>query len=163
MRELKIEEKAALTYGYFNNIKSWRILFDLCHKYEGSSENGHAVNTTKWKKDEAVQRYWAELKAIDEVRISQQVEIRLAKIEKEGGIHSTDGVDFTDMAQFITYLNAQANTISDERDRREYLKMLSDLMRFKESGQRKDDDIHRFYTPLQCGQCPLYKKEEDAL
>ena len=159
MRELRDAEKAALTWGYYNQHKTWRSMFDVCHVYNGK-EAGHRTAVTKWKADESVKKFWSELKAIDDVRISQLLEIELEKAKNEGA-DSPDGIDFTDLSQFIKFLNAQANTIKDDRDKREYLKMLSDLLRFKESGQDKNDDIYRFYMPLKCHDCPLYKKAQD--
>lgn len=68
-------------------------------------------------------------------------------------------VDFRDREQFLNFLNAEANRLSDQRARLDVLKMLSDLQRMKEAENGKNGEIQRFYTPLQCSDCELYRRE----
>lgn len=160
--ELSDKEKAAVTYAYFHRIEDWSVVFDICHTYK-TGGHGKQVAVSKWKNHKAVKQYYAEVKAMDEVRVANLLSVELEKAKKEGSSTPVGKVDFTDLAQFISFLNAQANTITDDRDKREYLKMLSDLMRFRESGQKSEDDIHRFYTQIKCGECPLHKEAEARL
>lgn len=67
-------------------------------------------------------------------------------------------VDFRDREQFLNFLNAEANRIKDGKTRLDVLKMLSDLQRMKEAENGKNGEIQRFYTPLQCSECNLYRK-----
>jgi hypothetical protein len=67
-------------------------------------------------------------------------------------------VDFRDREQFLNFLNAEANRIRDGKTRLDVLKMLSDLQRMKEAENGKNGEIQRFYTPLQCSECELYRK-----
>ena len=67
-------------------------------------------------------------------------------------------VDFRDREQFLNFLNAEANRIKDGKTRLDVLKMLSDLQRMKEAENGKNGEIQRFYTPLQCSECVLYRK-----
>lgn len=67
-------------------------------------------------------------------------------------------VDFRDREQFLNFLNAEANRIKDGKTRLDVLKMLSDLQRMKEAENGKNGEIQRFYTPLQCSECELYRK-----
>lgn len=68
-------------------------------------------------------------------------------------------VDFRDREQFLNFLNAEANRLSDQKARLDVLKMLSDLQRMKEAENGKNGEIQRFYTPLQCADCELYRRE----
>lgn len=68
-------------------------------------------------------------------------------------------VDFRDREQFLNFLNAEANRLSDRKARLDVLKMLSDLQRMKEAENGKNGEIQRFYTPLQCSDCELYRRE----
>ena len=86
---------------------------------------------------------------------------------QEGNDHEGDGnlqiltgreVDFRDREQFLNFLNAEANRIKDGKTRLDVLKMLSDLQRMKEAENGKNGEIQRFYTPLQCRDCELYRK-----
>ena len=67
-------------------------------------------------------------------------------------------VDFRDREQFLNFLNAEANRIKDGKTRLDVLKMLSDLQRMKEAENGKNGEIQRFYTPLLCRDCELYRK-----
>lgn len=69
-------------------------------------------------------------------------------------------VDFANRDDFISYCTAAANRVQDERQRLDYLKILADLQRFKESQTTENNDIQRFYTPLKCCNCPLYKAKK---
>ena len=69
-------------------------------------------------------------------------------------------VDFRDREQFLNFLNAEANRIKDGKTRLDVLKMLSDLQRMKEAENGKNGEIQRFYMPLQCRDCVLYRKEK---
>lgn len=69
-------------------------------------------------------------------------------------------VDFRDREQFLNFLNTEANRIKDGKTRLDVLKMLSDLQRMKEAENGKNGEIQRFYTPLQCSECVLYRKEK---
>lgn len=68
-------------------------------------------------------------------------------------------IDFRDREQFLNFLNAEANRLSDQKARLDVLKMLSDLQRMKEAENGKNGEIQRFYTPLQCADCELYRRE----
>lgn len=90
-----------------------------------------------------------------------------------GGGHDGDGenfdlgdivqrageIDFRDREQFLNFLNAEANRLSDQKARLDVLKMLSDLQRMKEAESGKNGEIQRFYAPLQCSECELYRRE----
>ena len=87
---------------------------------------------------------------------------------KEGNGHEGDDnlqiltgrreVDFRDREQFLNFLNDEANRIKDGKTRLDVLKMLSDLQRMKEAENGKNGEIQRFYTPLQCRGCELYRR-----
>lgn len=80
--------------------------------------------------------------------------------DNDGNLQILPGleVDFRDREQFLNFLNAEANRIKDGKTRLDVLKMLSDLQRMKEAENGKNGEIQRFYTPLQCRDCELYRK-----
>lgn len=82
--------------------------------------------------------------------------------DNDGNLQILQGreVDFRDREQFLNFLNAEANRIKDGKTRLDVLKMLSDLQRMKEAENGKNGEIQRFYTPLQCSECVLYRKEK---
>lgn len=80
--------------------------------------------------------------------------------DNDGNLQILPGleVDFRDREQFLNFLNAEANRIKDGKTRLDVLKMLSGLQRMKEAENGKNGEIQRFYTPLQCQECELYRK-----
>lgn len=82
--------------------------------------------------------------------------------DNDGNLQILPGleVDFRDREQFLNFLNAEANRIKDGKTRLDVLKMLSDLQRMKEAENGKNGEIQRFYMPLQCHNCVLYRKEK---
>lgn len=169
-RPLTRREEAALVWGFFNQTKSFEDMYRIAFGKD-DDEKLNRPNVSRWKHRPQVERYWNELQHLDDVRVGERVKIELAKQLKEREsapdtaplIGQIGGIDFTDVGQFISFLNSQANTITDEKDKREYLKMLADLLRFKEGSQDKGNDVMRFYTPLKCRDCVLYNKEKEAL
>lgn len=162
LRELTDAEKAALTFGHFNGIRNWAQMFDICMTCNTKSQLGKSEAVSRWKHSPEVQRYWKELDRLEKIKIQEGVKAEIAKgnYEAKGEL----GIrDFTDINQFISYLNEQANTIHEEKDRQTYLKMLSDLLRFKDSANDKSADIMRFYVPIPCPTCPLYQNERKLI
>ena len=74
----------------------------------------------------------------------------------------SDFINFTDRMQFIAWLNEKANGIADEKQRMEYLKILSDLLQFKDENKRNTEQM-RFYVPIKCLQCALYQEKREEL
>ena len=171
--ELTLVEKAVITFAYYNNMvtKGWTDLYTAshdCSTFERKSSIGETAS--RWKHSVPVQGYLAAVKAADEKRTQKKARMVAASAiseADESGEKVTPatlggGTDFTDVNQFIQFLNIQANNLADEKDKREYLKMLSDLLRFKEGAADKDMDIMRFYTPLNCKDCDLYRLCKDC-
>jgi len=165
--ELTDLEKAALLWGFYTVTKGspWQRIFDLCHPDSTAKAGVSKRNTVSgWRNRPAVVSFWEGLQAAEDNRVESRVRSELAKLGKDEERTTAEALldkmrDFTDVNQFIAYLNEQANTIRDEKDKREYLKMLADLMRFKE-GSQSEQDIMRFYVPLKCSECVLYKREK---
>lgn len=167
--ELTETEKAFVTYLYFHNIKDWKPYYKLM--YPDSKAENITVAVSHFRRSEKVQTYIKALEGIDKIRRpsgaqtdgTKQSEIREREKGKEdkktGKVFSDGKRDFTDLSSFLSYCNEQANNTTNEKDRQQYLKFISDLLSFKNSGNEQKTDIQRFYSPLQCSGCPLYQKE----
>lgn len=65
--------------------------------------------------------------------------------------------DFTDKANMLRALNEIAASATDPKDVLNAFKQISDLQGFKETTGDKDEEIKRYYMPLRCSKCELYK------
>ena len=67
-------------------------------------------------------------------------------------------VDFTNRDEFIDFVAKKINLIQDDKQKLDYMKILADLQQFKSPDKTdKKADIERFYMPLTCENCNLYK------
>ena len=70
----------------------------------------------------------------------------------------TEKTNFLDRDEFLKFLNDRANQITDDKLRNDILKMLSDNLRYKDTERDENNEIQRFYTPITCENCEIYKR-----
>jgi len=167
-RNATLREQAAIIYGIITGIKDLSTFYKIAKGNDKKIYTPESLKSMGHKlyKSEPVQEYIKQAEQIVKRFIQTQNANGGENKESEsggGGAFALNNVNFTDPEQFIKYLNNQANNLTEERDRREYLKMLSDLLRFKESGNSTNTEIQRFYTPLSCQNCQLYRQKADKL
>lgn len=151
-------DKAVITYAYFHGRDVGEMVF-MSRDVDPFNSKREVVKS-QFRNSATVKSYIDQLKAMDGIRLRDMAK---TMPDEQSDINALGGYDFTDIGQFIQFLNTQANNISEERDKREYLKMLSDLLRFKEAGQDKGQDIMRFYVGINCPECVLYKEAKEKL
>lgn len=177
--DLTEREKAVIYYAIYAGIEDfktlWQISRDKAADEADPRKNSSVVSM--WKNSNKVRTYWNQVEREkahqeEQIRIQTKKEIEIERLNQEskqgeetetpkGKNSSSDVVNFQDRTQFLQYLNKQANLIQDPKLKADYLKMLSDLLRFKESETGKDNEIQRFYTPLNCSKCPLYQEKSE--
>lgn len=138
----------------FHQIESERI-----EKIFRERENKAVTEFFRYKSKEEISELWEKIN--NETTIGNGLEPSGASDNDNDGnlqILPRLEVDFRDREQFLNFLNAEANRIKDGKTRLDVLKMLSDLQRMKEAENGKNGEIQRFYTPLQCRDCELYRK-----
>lgn len=138
----------------FHQIESERI-----EKIFRERENKAITEFFRYKSKEEISELWEKIN--NETTIGNGLEPSGASDNDNDGnlqILPRLEVDFRDREQFLNFLNAEANRIKDGKTRLDVLKMLSDLQRMKEAENGKNGEIQRFYTPLQCRDCELYRK-----
>lgn len=146
--------KSRLAVKKFHQIESERI-----EKIFRERENKAITEFFRYKSKEEISELWEKIN--NETTIGNGLEPSGASDnDNDGNLQILPGleVDFRDREQFLNFLNAEANRIKDGKTRLDVLKMLSDLQRMKEAENGKNGEIQRFYTPLQCRDCELYRK-----
>lgn len=163
MKPLKDIEKILIHYAIIAEVEDWNLLYKCVigeDRYNNLSAKSKQVGASKWKNSEQVQ---------EEYRIRQyeqhkrQEEQRRKETERERETEPTrankaEVVNFLDRDDFLKFLNARANEITDDKLRNDILKMLSDNMRYKEAEKDTENEIQRFYTPQICENCIIYNK-----
>lgn len=178
-KDITEREKACIYYAVFAGIEDIRTIWQISRNtaVEDRDPRKNPSVVTSWKNSAKIKNYFEEVKREkarreEETRnqARKEYELELLNREQETGEETepTKGkkgfseiVNFQDKSQFLQYLNKQANLIQDPKLKADYLKMLSDLLRFKESETGKDNEIQRFYTPISCNNCPLYQAKSD--
>ncbi len=171
MMNLTPAEKAAIYLHVIDNVNDWKELYKIAigeYKFNLLADNTKNRYCTTWKNSEKIR------KGIDEVKIlfhGKLQEIRKKAVE-EAQHNETEtekreearpvtqaqtAVNFLNPDEFLQFANSQANEIQDEKERREYLKMIANLMNYKESDSA-EVEIQRFYMPVICETCEIYNK-----
>lgn len=154
-KDITLQEKAAVCWAVFEGIREWVKVFRLAHGLpEGEEVASRRVK--EWKRSARITNYIATVRARSGIYEG-------ADVEKVNIVPDDGRVDFTDRDQFIDYLNRQINTLGDDGTKTKYLQMLSDLLRYKESRPEGENEIQRFYTPITCSECNLYKDAHTRL
>ena len=169
MKGVTEQEKASLYYQVLERCDDWRKIYSIAigaERFNALGESAKQTNTSRWKLSERIQTTKAEIernlkalideerqKAIEEYKRAGETEPREGKGKKT----KSEAVDFLNPDEFLKFANQQANEIKDEKERREYLKMIANLMNYKE-GDQEQTDIQRFYTPVLCENCVIYNK-----
>ena len=172
-KEISIKEKAAIIYSLITGIDD-NITFNIIAKGKPEiniNRESYSNSGSQLKNKEYIKAYYANAQNIIDNYITNRIKL-LQNNDNSNNIQgenndinsfSLKNINFTNPVEFINYLNNQANTIQDEKTRREYLKMLADLLRFKDGSTGPDTEIQRFYTPQTCQNCMLYNLKADEI
>ena len=85
------------------------------------------------------------------------------RVERNSGSMFDSLKDFTEKSNMLQALNEIAGTATDPKDKLNAFKQISDLQGFKETTGDKDEEIKRYYMPLRCSNCELYKAKSAEL
>ena len=168
MEYLNEKEKAAILLHIFEDRTGRGILFEIAEGENRANrlrpnENSYKVTASKWFRSHKIQegiKYYLNL--LEEIKQKAIQDYINSLVEAEPGegkkaTQAKNAVNFLNPDEFLQFANDQANEITDEKERREYLKMIANLMNYKDS-DAESIDIQRFYTPIICQECEIYKK-----
>lgn len=154
--ELTELETAILNSAFLTGERDYKKLYLLVYPGADKLQSSFQSTVSKWKHSALVEKY------MDSLAEKYSVSIK-GNEQRETGTAGNSSpqkglqIDFANRDQFIKFLNESLNTITDDKTRTDYLKMLSDLLRFKESTPDSQNDIQRFYVGVNCCNCAIYK------
>lgn len=166
MENLTELERAAIIFHIFGGCKDRKILFQIAegeNRVNRLNENSLKTICNTWFNSHKIQsgiKYFSTLKQDHETEIINKY---IAGVETETKNpheqkNNSEYVNLLDRDIFLEEINRGANQAKDEKDKREYLKMISDNLRYKDSERDENNEIQRFYTPLTCENCEIYKR-----
>lgn len=167
-KELTPLQKILIEYCAITGFNDWTAIYIYCHDIK-PDQKIYSSRVSEFKNSKKVKDFFnlCQYRFVEDRE--KEIEKRIKEKETENGRTQTTEtnsktpvteIDFTDRNQFIKYLNQAVNGLQDDKQKTDYLKMLSDLLRFKESETGQDNEIQRFYTPLTCQNCALYRQEQ---
>lgn len=169
MEDITKAEKAAIYYALIERCNDWQEVYKIAigaERFNALTDKAKQSNASRWKTSHKIQKAREEIEAIliaKEKAIKEKAiqEANNGETEPPKGTtnkNNTEQTDFLNRDEFLKFLNTRANEITDDKLRNDILKMLSDNMRYKESEKDDNTEIQRFYTPITCTDCEIYKK-----
>lgn len=179
--ELTDRQKAILNWAALNDVDDWRKIYTLASDRPPKFYDGKNIvaQVSNWKRLAKVQTYYQEqrAKAIQLRKAAATLNPdpvpdgtkEAANIQTEGGSENAEkgaktakkqAINYLDRQELMMALNRSANEISDIKQRTDILKLIADLSRMKES-DKGNDQIRRFYLPLSCQNCELYRHAKE--
>ena len=174
MEDITKAEKAAIYYALIERCNDWQEVYKIAvgaERFNALTDKAKQSNASRWKTSHKIQKAREEIeafllakeKAIKEKAIQEANNGEAEPSKGTTNKNNTEQTDFLNRDEFLKFLNTRANEITDDKLRNDILKMLSDNMRYKESEKDGNDEIQRFYTPLLCKDCQLYKEKQKEI
>lgn len=177
-KKLTDSETAVIFWQIFGGEKDFKRLYMAA---SGMTEKEAEENpllltqyTSRWK---ASQKYKKEVmrvkllydRFVKEIQEQAYNEGRIAAKKEIEGHYDEDApdvpsgtIDYTDPKKQKEKLNEIINTAKDSGEALDALKVIISGQK-QDAEAAKNNKVQRFYTPLQCRDCPLYQKEKAGL
>ena len=162
MENLTDTEKAAIYYYVATNCDDRSLIYKLAKgadKFNKLKDSSKRQSISKWfNLPEVVERIKFETYSQEKTKREEAEKyIKVGETEPTQA-QSLEAVNFLNRDEFLKFLNERANQITDDKQRNDILKMLSDNMRYKEAENQEQTEIQRFYTPVDCTKCEIYNR-----
>lgn len=164
-------ERAAAYLYIIEGLTDRRTLYNIAfgsEKTKNLNENSLKTMSSNWFNSFRIKNFIKEYKQTQDKQteiLTQEITERV-KTETTNQLNQKtqdENINFLDRDEFLQFLNSRANEITDDKLRNDILKMLSDNLRYKDGENDENNEIQRFYTPLLCKDCQLYRNELDKL
>jgi len=166
LKDLTPAQQAAIYLHVVGGFNDWTELFQIAEgkeRYNKLTDKSKRQTVSKFKLSDAINEGIQELRYILTLKEKQirEDERRILETEArtiEEGEPINEKTNFLDRDEFLQFLNSRANAITDDKLRNDILKMLSDNLRYKDTERDENNEIQRFYTPVNCESCEIYNK-----
>ena len=165
LKDLTPTLQAAIYYHVYSGCNDWKILYQIAEgedRYNKLTDSSTRETVSRFQRSDKIQQGIQELiyiKGIQEKENTERIkrELITEAHNSQDPENINNFVNFLNPDEFLKFASQKANEIQDEKDRREYLKMIANLMNYKDS-DREETEIQRFYTPVNCLDCEIYKR-----
>lgn len=166
LKDLTPAQQAAIYLHVVGGFNDWPELFQIAEgkeRYNKLTDKSKRQTVSKFKLSDAINegiqdlRYILSLKE-KKIREDERKALETETRKNEKGETINDKTNFLDRDEFLKYLNDRANEIQDDKTRNDILKMLSDNLRYKDTERDENNEIQRFYTPVNCENCEIYNR-----
>lgn len=166
MDQINELEQAAICFHVLGGCNDKTKLFRIAcgaDRYNKLTDKSKGVTVSKWYNSKKIQEGIKIYRSIQERKSNDLKNEIIAGLETETTNATkeneyTEKTNFLDRDEFLQFLNDRANQITDDKLRNDILKMLSDNLRYKDTERDENNEIQRFYTPITCENCAIYKK-----
>lgn len=166
LKDLTPAQQAAIYLHVVGEFNDWQELFKIAEgadRYNKLTDKSKRQTVSKFKRSEQINEGIQELKYKMKLKDERIREEERSRPETEGREEQPKPdepsyINLLDRDTFLEEINRGANQAKEEKDKREYLKMISDNLRYKESERDENNEIQRFYTPVTCENCTIYQK-----
>lgn len=166
LKDLTPAQQAAIYLHVVGNFKEWDELFKIAEgteRYNNLTDKSKRQTVSKFRRSDKISEGIQELKykiKVEEERIREEERSRAETEGREEQPKPAEPnyINLLDRDTFLEEINRGANQAKEEKDKREYLKMISDNLRYKDTERDENNEIQRFYTPITCENCAIYQK-----
>ena len=178
-KDITEREKAVIIWALVTGCQDWQKIYLLSRPNDPStySTKNLATACSKWKHSARIERFTEEQRAALEARERAIIQAHAGTDESDPETETeTDGetktensqskkrntakIDFTDTARALEELNRLANDIQDPIKRADAIQAIQKLKAQTATEEDTGPEIQRFYTPLRCQSCQLYKNAQ---
>lgn len=171
-RSLTDRERFALDYEAHYNTGRWVFIYIMSREANPKTDNPATLKAaaSRWKNINIVREYLEAAKlrenAKQQIAIDSYIRGNTLQVEKSDGTTEKKTVinsvilSDEDICRELTKIVKFGDL--DDKEKAAALVQLGNFQR-KADTTTDEDTVHRFYTPLQCAKCQLYKRAKKQL
>lgn len=170
IKDITIQERAAaIAYVNSDDLNRYDlfIIAEGAERYNKLTDKSKKTIVNNWFNSHKIQeliKYYQDQKTQKENNIIATVrpaadgdgENEATKTPTNPG--HLEPVNFLNLDEFLKYANIQANSIKDEKERRNWVELIGKYMNFKDKDEAESTEIKRYYIMKTCENCEIYNK-----